>query len=359
MRKNSLKYPVEFTTGLFDKSNGLLQDTLRSVAGVDNPKVMLVADLNVVQHIGGLGTEIGAYLNARGITLVAPPTVIAAGEKIKSDSLRSAMHMVSAALDAKIGCEDVMLILGGGSLMDVAGWAAAQVRGGVKTIRIPTTPSAMVDGAFADYAALDSASIKDAIRVPCVPAAVLVDTGFSKGVLDGVWRGGFAAMVRQAVTTDRSFFESLVAAAPEFRDRDAAVLDRLVREAFESRGKKGVDTFGEWAALRLEAMSGYKLPHGYSVALGTLIDAKYANLSGLLKDDEFAEIENVLAASGAKEGSSHCRQLFQQTEALLAGLSAWRLSHPEGIVVPHGIGKSKTIEFPDLETVKTALNMIK
>ena len=359
MRKNSLSYPVEFTTDVFGKDNDVLAETLRKVSGSEHPRVMLVADMNVVQHTEGLGTKIGAYVQTHGIELVSAPTVIAGGEKIKCDSLRSSLQVVSAALDAKIGCEDVMLVLGGGTLFDVAGWAAAQVRGGVKLVRVPTTPAAMIDGAFADNAALDSANIKDALKVPCVPAAVVIDASFAKTVLDGVWRGGFAAAVKMAVTTDKDFVKQLVEIAPTFKERAPETLERLVKSAYESRIAKGSDTFGEWAALRLEAMSSYKLPHGYALALGVLIDSYFANQQGLLKDKDLEAIEKMLADSGAKEGASHSHHLVQQTDSLLAGLSAWRLSHPDGIVVPAGLGKSKKVENPDREAMKTALNMIK
>ena len=359
MRKNSLSYPVEFTTDVFGKDNDVLAETLRKVTGSERPRMMLVADMNVVQHTEGLGTRIGAYVQEHGIELAASPVVIAGGEKIKCDSLRSAVQVVSAALDAKIGCNDVMLVLGGGTLFDVAGWAAAQVRGGVKLVRVPTTPAAMIDGAFADNAALDSANIKDALKVACVPSAVVIDVSFAKTVLDGVWRGGFAAAVRQAVTTDKELVKLLAELAPNFKERSPETLEKLVRAACASRIAKGSDSFGEWAALRLEAMSGYKLPHGYALALGVLIDSTFANQQGLLKDKDHETVERVLAESGAKEGASHSRHLVQQTDLLLAGLSAWRLSHPEGIVVPAGLGKGKVVENPDREAMKNVLNMIK
>ena len=337
----------------------MLAAVLRRVTGSERPRMLLVADMNVVHHTEGLGTKIGAYVQTHGIELAASPVVIAGGEKIKCDSLRSAVQVVSAALDAKIGCDDVMLVLGGGTLFDVAGWAAAQIRGGVKLVRVPTTPAAMIDGAFADNAALDSANIKDALRISCVPAAVVIDTSFAKTVLDGVWRGGFAAAVKTAVTTDKNFVAMLAEMAPSFKDRPVESLERLVTTAYESRVSKGCDTFGEWAALRLEAMSSYKLPHGYALALGMLIDSHYANRQGLLKDKDLAVIEKMLADSGAKEGAAHSRHLVQQVDSLLAGLSAWRLSHPEGIVVPAGLGKAKKVENPDREAMKAVLNMIK
>jgi len=359
MRKNSLNYPVEFTTDVFGKDNDVLAQTLRKITGAESPRIMLVADMNVVQHTEGLGTKIGAYVQAHGIVLASAPVVIAGGEKVKCDNLRSAMEVVSAALEAKLGRDDVIVVLGGGTLFDVAGWAAAQVRGGVKLVRIPTTPAAMLDGAFAAKAALDSANIKDALQLSCPPSAVVIDVAFSKTVLDGVWRGGFAAAVRMAVTVDRDLVKLLAAKAAGFRARDPEVLDEVVRAAYAVRVKKGVDTFAEWAAMRLEAMSAYKLPHGYALALGVLIDAHYANRTGKLSDKDLAQIDAMLGDAGAKEGASHSRHLVQERDTLLAGLSAWALSHPEGIVVPTGIGKGELVQNVDREAMKSVLDMIK
>lgn len=359
MRKNSLNYPVEFSKDVFGKENDSLAKVLRGVTGSEKPRIMLVADMNVVNRTEGLGTKIGAYVKEHGIELTASPVVIAGGEKIKCDSLRSAMQVVSAGLDARIGAEDVMLVLGGGTLFDVAGWAAAQIRGGVKTVRIPTTPASMIDAAFSTYAALDSASIKDALRVPCTPSAVLIDTSFSATVLDGVWRGGFAAAVRHSVTRDAKMLDFLAEKAPNFRERDSSTLDDLVKASYNLRVGKGVDTFGEWAALRLEAMSGYKLPHGYSLALGVLIDSYYSLLDGAVSEEDVSLIEKMLADSGAKEGAAHSRHLVQQHDLLLAGLDAWRLSHPEGVVFPAGKGEGRLVESVDRERMKAALEKIK
>ena len=359
MRKNSLKFPVEFTSGMFEPGNETLNETLTKLCGERRPRILLVADMNVVNRTQGLGTKIGAYLQAHGLELAAQPVVLAGGEKIKCDNLRSALQVVSAALDAKIGCQDVMLVLGGGTLFDVAGWAAAQVRGGVLTVRVPTTPAAMVDAAYATYAAIDSTNIKDAIRVPCTPAAVLIDTAFSQTVLDGVWRGGFAASVKLAMTGDKKMLALLAEKAGAFRERQLGVLDEFVQAAYAVHAAKGGDTLGEWAAMRLEAMSGYKLPHGYALALGVIIDSYYARAEGLLKDKDVEALEKMLAESGAKEGAAHSRHLVQQTDSLLAGLDAWRLTHPDGIVVPAGAGKGKLIENPSRDTMKAVLNMIK
>ena len=99
--------------------------------------------------------------------------------------------------------------------IDVAGYAAAQIRGGVKVVRVPTTPAAMMDAAFAEDAAVDSPAVKDALRVPCPPAAVVIDPKFAATVLDGVWRGGIGEAVRQAAVRDGALMKRIAKGAGE------------------------------------------------------------------------------------------------------------------------------------------------
>ncbi len=349
-------FKVEFVDGLFGETDDATARTLRAIAGGDSPRVILVADSNVVQRTEGLGTRIGRYIQANGIVLAAPPIVMSGGEKLKTDNMQSVQKIVSVALDAKVGKNDVMVALGGGSLLDVAGYAAAQVRGGMPLVRMPTTPAAMVDGAFADTAALNTPNIKDAVRVPCRPAAVLIDTSFSDTVLDGVWRAGSGEIIRQAAVRDSAFMKKLVKSAEALGKRDAAAMDEAIRAAVVSRVSRGSSDFALWSALRLEAMSGYKLPHGYAVAIGVCIDCAYAVERGLLKPDDQEAICRAIADAGALDGLGHSRHLLEQADSVLRGLDAWSLATgSETRTLCVGIGKAKPEPEPDRDAYRKVL----
>ena len=355
MQKSCFSYPVEFVEDAFGASD-VLADTLKKVTGSDEPRVLIVADLNVVQRIEGLGSKIGRYVKEHGIRLAGSPVVLGGGEKVKADNLQSALKVVSEVLCAKIGRNDVVLAIGGGSILDVAGYAAAQVRGGVKLVRMPTTPAAMIDAAYADYAAVDSATVKDALRVPSVPAAVVIDAGFAASVLDGVWRGGIGEAVRLAVASDASLLKKVEAAAEDYRRRDVPALVTIVRAVHAVRAKKGGTQFAQWAALRLESMSGYKLPHGYSVPIGLCIDLGYAVRKEFLKSKDRDRVVGLLCSCGALDGLNHSGHLMGQTDNLICGIDAWELS-AGGDVFPVclGLGKSGTESCPDREVYRQVL----
>ena len=349
-------YPVRVVDDVFSEGNAELAELLRSLTGAERPRALLVADANVVQRTEGLGVRIGRYFQAQGVELAGPPVVLGGGEKVKNDGFQGVLTAVMAALDAKIGANDVVLALGGGSVLDVAGFAAAQVRGGVRLVRMPTTVAAMADAAFAEWAGVDHAGIKDALRVPSRPAAVVVDPTFAKTVLDGVWRAGVGEMVRQAAVLDGAFMRKLVKAAGALKERDFSVMREMIVAAVESRVKKGATGFALWSASRLEAMSGYKLPHGYAVPMSICIDCAYAVEKGCLAEEDQEAVCRVLAECGALDGLQHSRHLLSQPDAILLGLDAWRLSTgSESIVVPSGVGKAKTEDAPDREAFRKVM----
>ena len=360
MRKNCSNYPFEFVTDAFAEDNAVLRDVLRTVTGAERPRVFIVADMNVVQHTAGLGTKIGRYLQAQGVELAGSPVVVTCGEFAKDDGFASVGRIFAAALAAKVGRNDVMLAIGGGTLLDLAGYAAAQVRGGLRLVRMPTTPLAMIDSAHAETAVLNVQGVKDALKVAIAPAAVVIDFQFAANVLDGVWRGGYAAALRVAYGSDSALVKRVVKLASQYRARDWDAMVALVRDCSEVRRKKGDSGFGLWSALRLESMSGFKLPHGYAIGLGMLIDSQYAVLKGRFSQTDRDVLVQALTESGVMEGAMHSRSCLGDVDGVLLGFNAWSLatgeeSVPE-LVAP---GKVALGEKTDRNTMKEAINLVK
>ena len=361
MRKSCSAYNVEFTTDAFGESE-VLAKVLNKKTKKRNrvsPRVMIVADNNVVQHTEGLGTKIGKYVQSHGITLAGNPILVGGGEKVKNDNLQSVMRTITAMLNAKIGREDIVLAIGGGAVLDVAGYAAAQVRGGIPIVRMPTTPQAMMDAAFSNYAAMDTASVKDAMRVVSVPKAVVIDTGFAATILDGVWKGGLGDAVRIALAHDSSFFRDLTKLSVSYRSRDIEALDKIVREVYSIRSKKGDTSLGLWSAMRLQSMSGYKLPHGYAVSIGSLIEIAYAIARGKSDSSALDRAIDIFGRDEALEWLSHSKFMLSQIDSLACGADAWKLSsETPTIEALSKIGKTKMTKELDMDAFTRAIESL-
>jgi 3-dehydroquinate synthase len=338
---------IKIQKDVFDSENDALAKTMREVAKSSSPRVLIVADLNVVQRTQQLGVKIGKYFNEHGIQIAGAPAIIGGGEKIKSDDHATFFSVVSAIAESKIGINDIILAIGGGAVLDVVLYAAAQMRGGINCIIIPTTPASMVDYTFSTIAKINYKSVKDALRINSRIASVLIDTSFIETVLEGVWRGGIGEIVRFASVNDAKLMKKIAANAEALKNRDCELMAKLIEETVESRKKKGGTNLGLWSALRLQAMSNYKLPHGYAVPMGITIDCAYAVSTGVLSEKDQRFICETLDATGTLEGFIHSKHLIRQTENILYGLDAWALSSTESITIPSGIGKHILLEQPD------------
>lgn len=346
--KTGVKYPIKIVEDVFAEGETTLAEVLKQVTGSENPRIVIVADQNVVNRTEGLGRKMGAYFQANGITLAAPPVVVSGGEKIKSDNFQCMMLVANSILDGKVGVNDVVIALGGGSVLDVASYAAAQVRGGVKVVRMPTTVASMFDAAFADYAAVDSVAVKDAFRVRSEPAAVVIDPLFAKTVLDGVWRAGYAEALRYATVCDGPLVKKLAKRAESIRERDYDAFKETVKDCVESRAGRTYPPFALWSAARLEAMSGYKLPHGYAVAIAMCLDCAFAVRAKKMKEADQEMVCRALADCGALDGLSHSHHLLGQADSLLRGLDGWTLfTGSTAITLPGALGKCVEFENPD------------
>lgn len=343
-------YPIRLVADAFNEADDTLAETLRECGNGVMPRVLLVADYNVVNYTEGLGSRIGRYFQSHDIKLAGPAVILSGGEKIKNDRHFGVDRVMSAAFETRVGHNDVILAIGGGCVLDVAGYAAAQLRGGIKIVRMPTTLSMQAVGAFTNYAAINEGYVKDAYRVVSRPAAVVIDVSFTRTILEAVWRGGLGDCVRYAVVQDASLFKWMLEneAALLARDEDAA--NTLVRTIVASHAKKGDSDFALWCSMRLEAMSCYRLPYGYALAIGTCIDGLYAVTKGYIKESDWRAVPEFLQRCGALQGLAHSRRLFSQPGNILMGLDAWELTTGSmARQLPKAIGKSFIEEVPERE----------
>ena len=338
---------VRIEDGLFEEGNTVFTDTIREVTGLESPRIFLVADANVVQKTEQLGVKIGRALSAAGMEIAGSPVILPGGERVKNDDLSTVRRIAGAAFDARLSGNDVLVAIGGGTVLDVAGFAAAEVRGGMNFVIVPTTPLSALESTFMTSAGVDAFGVKDAMRVRSRPVAAFIDTLFAKTVIDGVWRGGVGAMVRHAAAMDAKLMKRLLDAKDAIAGRDMETMSDLLKEAILSRAKKGPSNLGLWAAMRLEAMSGFRLPYGYAVPIGVCVDCAYGVKTGVLSEKDADTICSALETFGALEGIAHSHHILGRVHIILRGMDSWRLSCLGPHSIPCAVGRTMDVAEPD------------
>ncbi|MGB7912701.1 MAG: 3-dehydroquinate synthase [Desulfobaccales bacterium] len=367
----SFRYPVHFTSGLFDLGNPLFHEVIRDGGGELPKKLLAVVDRGLYHYHPGLPADLEEYCRAHAevIALTGAPLLLPGGEAAKNDPLHvTILHQ--AILAAGLCRHSYVAAIGGGALIDTVGLAAATAHRGVRLIRVPTTVLAQADAAIGVKNSVNAMGQKNFLGVFTPPAAVLNDSRFLTTLSQKDWIGGVAEAVKVALIKDAAFFAFLERQARGLARRDlqsmrqviyrcaALHLDHIASggDPFEHGSSRPLD-FGHWAAHRLELLSGFELGHGEAVAIGLALDTTYSYLAGLLGERPWRRVLNLLTRLGF---ALYVPQLDNE-EAILRGLEEFR-THLGGrltILLLSDIGRGLETNEIDPGTLGAALEEVR
>jgi len=226
-----------------------------------------------------------------------------AGEASKNMATLTAI--VETMEKAMLGRDTVVIALGGGTVGDIAGFAAAIFKRGVPVVQIPTTTVAQADSAVGGKTGVDSSVSKNAFGAFWPPAAVFIDVATLKTLDDRQFRAGLVESVKHALIADAEYFEYLEKNLDAILARDADVLEAIAyrncrikasiveADPFE-KNQRRVLNYGHTIGHAVESASSYQLLHGEAVAIGIVGAGLIEERLGLAKPPRIARIKAVL-----------------------------------------------------------------
>jgi 3-dehydroquinate synthase len=301
---------VFFTEDVFAPANLVLKNALAdaglSRTGGTPPKALVVLDEFLAQAQSDLARRIEDYFaaHADGVKLAGPPFVIEGGERAKNSSIRIAE--IHSQIDRHhVDRHSYLIAVGGGALLDVAGFAAATAHRGVRHVRLPTTTLSQADSGIGVKNGINAFGKKNFIGTFAPPHAVINDFNLLATLEPRDKRAGYVEAVKVACIRDAKFFgeierdvEKLVAFEPTAMKRliyrcAELHLDHIANsgDPFELGSARPLD-FGHWSAHKLEQLSDFQIRHGEAVAIGIALDVICSRQTGLL---DARSAERVLA----------------------------------------------------------------
>ena len=367
------EYKVHFTSGLFDISNLLLKKFFTENKKSDSDqKILFVIDDGVVKNHPGLLQKISNYFKSYpAVSIAAEMLVIPGGEKAKND-VNSLTRIIDAVNKHCIDRHSYLAAIGGGSVLDLAGFAAAVSHRGIKHIRIPTTVLSQNDSGVGVKNGINYLGKKNFLGSFSPPVAVFNDDLFLTTLSDRDWRSGIAEAVKVALIKDENFFVWLEEHTLQLSHRDMEAMKYLIRhcadlhmqhirsgDPFETGSSRPLD-FGHWSAHKLEQLTNFEVFHGEAVAMGMALDSMYSGLTGNLTDEEVDRIISLLQNLGF-EITHPLMQINDEQSPVLLGLQEFR-EHLGGrltITLLTGIGKAKEVHDIDWKLMKEAARKLK
>lgn len=241
--------------------------------------------------------------------LPVEPVLVPAGEAAKGwdglTTLVEAFHRLNLARDQPV------IALGGGSVGDLAGLAAALFKRGCPVIQIPTTLLAQADSAIGGKTAIDACGVKNLVGAFHQPALVIADPSLLATLDDRQMRAGYAEVVKYGLIDDAGFFQWCEANGPALLARDPAALAHAVEHCIRAKARIAAgdvdDRSGQRALLNLGHSFGHAIEevaglggvlHGEAVAVGMIIAMKFSASLGLTSSAEVERVARHFAAAG-------------------------------------------------------------
>ena len=187
----AFRYPVHFTTGVFDGSNRLLRNLVARSDDGQPARMVAVVDRGVDRAHPDLVESIGRYCLAHqdAIALAGPVLVIPGGEQVKTEPGHTE-RVLETINRAGLCRHSYLVAVGGGAVLDVAGFAAATAHRGVRLIRVPTTVLAQDDSAVGVKNGVNAYGKKN-LGTFAPPFAVINDFGFLSTLSTAIGAAGF------------------------------------------------------------------------------------------------------------------------------------------------------------------------
>lgn len=304
-------YQLYFTSGLFHVENPLFATLIADYKEFEPVKLFFVIDDGVKNHHQNLISQIKTYCDHKSDILKCTETlVIPGGEQVKNSE--AAIELVLRGINEnKICRHSFVVVIGGGAVIDMVGYAAAIAHRGVKLIRIPTTVLSQNDAAVGVKNSVNAFNKKNFLGTFAPPYAIINDSDFLVTLEQRDWISGIAEAIKVALIKDKEFFQYIADNARSLKDRDMEPMQYLIHrcaemhmqhiaqggDPFESGSSRPLD-FGHWAAHKMEFMTNYSMRHGEAVAKGIALDVTYAQLIGLITETDLHFILEVMATIG-------------------------------------------------------------
>jgi 3-dehydroquinate synthase len=315
------------------------------VALAGRRRVAILTDETVAsRHLPALQ----AALAAEGIE--APALALAAGEGTKNWAQLG--HATEWLIAQKVERKDLVIALGGGVIGDLAGFAAAILRRGVRFVQIPTTLLAQVDSSVGGKTGINSPQGKNLIGAFHQPALVLADIDVLDTLTPRDFRAGYGEVAKYGLLGDERFFEWLEGNATGLAS-DAALRQRAVRHSVQMKadivqrdeteqGDRALLNLGHTFGHALESATGYsdRLLHGEGVAIGCVLAFELSARMGLCSQEAPSRVAAHFRAMNLPARIADIPGDLPGDEALIA-LMAQDKKVQDGklrFILAHGIG---------------------
>jgi 3-dehydroquinate synthase len=302
-----IDFSLVYVNGVFDIRNREIADTYGKFG-----RCLTVIDSNVYELYG---EQIRSYFQHYDIELTVFSIIITEPAK----TLTSFEKIIDAFSEFGLVRKEPVLVVGGGLITDVAGFACAAYRRKSNYIRIPTTLIGLIDAGVAIKVAVNHRKLKNRLGAYHAPLKVILDFSFLKTLPTAQVRNGMAELVKIAVVANSEVFELLyehgkellsthfgyLNGTPEIKEIGHKVNYEAIKTMLELETPNlheidldRVIAYGHTWSPTLELAPHIPLYHGHAVNIDMALSATIAAQRGYIPTQERDRILDLMSRIG-------------------------------------------------------------
>jgi len=307
---------------------------------------IIVTDENIAKH------HLAAITKAIGHDVSA--VVIPAGEEHKN--LETVSLLWRSFLQNGLDRKSTVIALGGGVIGDLTGFAASTYMRGINWIGVPTTLLSMVDASLGGKTGFDLPEGKNLIGAFHPPKMVLADPSLLKTLPERELISGMAEVVKHGIISDPELFDLCTMGMDwvkehleEIVKRAMAVKIKVIEEDPYEKGFRAALNLGHTVGHAVELVSQFKLRHGEAIAIGTVVEAEYAEQVGIAEKGLVEKVAETLSSLGLPTRIADDMSRGEIIRAMRVDKK--KTAKAIRFALPVKIGKVELVEVSDLDDV--------
>ncbi|MBF0553833.1 MAG: 3-dehydroquinate synthase [Nitrospirae bacterium] len=346
-------YEISIETGAIDSLGEKLSSLgfSKKIAVVSNKTVFPLYGQRVTQSLVKAGFD-EVY-----------PYEIDDGEVFKD--LRHVESVLNRMFKIGLDRKSAIVVLGGGVVGDLAGFAASIYMRGIALVQVPTTLLSQVDSSVGGKTGVNNIFGKNMIGTFYQPRFVCIDTDTLKTLPMRELRAGIAEVIKYGIIKDAVLFQFLKDNREKILSQDSAALKHIIHTSCRTKadvvskderesGLREILNCGHTAGHALETMTQYtQYLHGEAVAWGMYAEARLAAALGLLPNAAIREIKDLIEGYGLPTSISEDIEIEPLVDAMIYDKKT--VAGAIKFVLPTEIGKVKIIKGIEKEFILSVL----
>jgi len=302
-----IEYSLHFINGVFEISNLTLAEVYQKLG-----RCLIVIDKKVLQLYR---IKISEYFDHHSVEPIFFEIEI---DECKKD-IKSFMSIIEFLCNLNLSRKETILVVGGGLLLDVAGFACSAYRRSTKYVRIPTTLIGLIDAGIGLKVGINYKRNKNCIGAYYPPSKVFLDFSFLRTLSRTHVRNGMAELIKIGIVASLEIFEWIDEYGEDLLEGNFGYTDgfehiRLKSEDMNlqaiqimlkhtSSNFREVDmgsiiAYGHTWSPALELSTSIPLLHGHAVSIDMSLSATIAYKRGFISDCELRRILGLMSKLG-------------------------------------------------------------